>query len=149
MEAPPVEYASTPDGLDIAYMTFGNGPIDIVVIPAYVSNLDLWWDRPEHARFADRLAPFARVILFDKRGTGLSSRLTGTPDLETRMSDLRTLQAHALDGTALAAMFAAVHPERTDSLILWSPAARGRWAADYPWGEPEEEFEERMVFTAE
>ena len=133
---------------------------DLVVIPAYVSNLDIWWERPEHARFADRLASLARVILFDKRGTGLSSRLTGTPDLETRMSDLRTvldacgahrvvLQAHVLDGTALAAMFAAAHPDRTDALILWSPAAKGRLAADYPWGEPDDEFEERMAFTAE
>ncbi len=159
-DTPPVQYANTPDGLDIAFMTHGDGPIDLVVIPAYVSNLDFWWERPEHARFADRLAAFARVILFDKRGTGLSSRLTGTPDLETRMSDLRTvldacgarrvvLQAHVLDGTALAAMFAAAHPERTDSLILWCPAAKGRWAADYPWGESLDEFEERMKFTLE
>jgi class 3 adenylate cyclase len=158
MDQPPVQYATSRDGLDIAYMTHGDGPVNLVVIPAYVSNLDLWWDRPEHARLADRLASFARVILFDKRGTGLSSRIAGTPDLETRMSDLRSvldacgaeravLQAHVLDGTALAAMFAATYPERTDALVLWSPAAKGRWAADYPWGEPEEEFEERMTFT--
>jgi class 3 adenylate cyclase len=157
MSGPPVRYATSPDGLNIAYSTHGFGEIDMVVIPAFVSNLDLWWDRPEHARFADRLATFARVIHFDKRGTGLSSRLTGTPDLETRMSDLRTvlddcgaervvLQAHVLDGTALAAMFAATYPERTHSLILWSPAAMGRWAPDYPWGETEDEFEERMAF---
>jgi len=160
MDVPPVRYATTPDGLDIAYMTYGKGPLDLVVIPAYVSNLDLWWERPEHARFADRLASFARVIFFDKRGTGLSSRLSGTPDLETRMRDLRTvlddcgadrvvLQAHVLDGTALAAMFAATHPERTEALVLWSPAAKGRWSPDYPWGETEEEFDERMAFIAE
>ena len=160
MDPPPVQYASSSDGLDIAYMTYGDGLVNLVVIPAYVSNLDIWWERPEHARFADRLASFARVILFDKRGTGLSSRLAGTPDLETRMSDLRSvfdacgveravLQAHALDGTALAAMFAATHPERTNALVLWSPAARGRWSEDYPWGEPEEEFEERMTLTEE
>jgi len=159
-DVPPVRYATSADGLDIAYMSYGDGPIDLVVIPAYVSNLDLWWERPEHARFADRLASFARVIFFDKRGTGLSSRLTGTPDLETRMRDLRAvlddcgadrvvLQAHVLDGTALAAMFAAAYPERTEALVLWSPAAKGRWAQDYPWGETEEEFGERMAFTAE
>ncbi len=157
-DTPPVRYARARDGLDIAYLTHGEGPIDMVVIPAYVSNLDLWWDRPEHVRSIDRLATFARVILFDKRGTGLSSRLTGTPDLETRMSDLRAvlddcsadrvvLQAHVLDGTALAAMFAAVYPERTHSLVLWSPAARGRWAPDYPWGETEDEFADRVSFV--
>jgi class 3 adenylate cyclase len=160
VDVPPVRFATSADGLDIAYMTYGEGPIDLVVIPAHVSNLDLWWERPEHARFADRLASFARVIFFDKRGTGLSSRLTGTPDLETRMRDLKTvlddcgadrvvLQAHVLDGTALAAMFAATHPERTQALVVWSPAAKGRWSEDYPWGETEEEFAERMAFITE
>jgi class 3 adenylate cyclase len=157
VDAPTVRYATSPDGLDIAYSTYGDGAVDLVVIPAFVSNLDLWWDRPEHARFADRLAAFARVILFDKRGTGLSSRVTGSPDLETRTRDLRAvlddrgveravLQAHVLDGTALAAMFAATYPHRTHSLILWSPAARGRWAHDYPWGETPEAFQERVAF---
>jgi class 3 adenylate cyclase len=158
VEPPTVDYARSSDGLDIAYATYGEGPIDLVVIPAYVSNLDLWWERPEHVRFADRLASFARLIMFDKRGTGLSGRLAGTPDLETRMSDLRTvldacgadrvvLQAHVLDGTALAAMFAATHPERTDAVILWCPSAKGRWTEDYPWGETEDEFADRMAFT--
>jgi class 3 adenylate cyclase len=154
---PVVRYASSRDRLDIAYSTHGSGSIDLVVIPAHVSNLDLWWDRPEHARFADRLATFARVIHFDKRGTGLSSRLAGAPNLETRASDLLAvlddcgaervvLQAHVLDGTALAAMFAASYPERTHSMVLWSPAAMGRWAPDYPWGETQEEFDARVAF---
>jgi class 3 adenylate cyclase len=150
-------YATTQDGVHIAYQTHGTGPIDLVNIPAHVSNLDLWWERPEHVRFADRLASFARVIFFDKRGTGLSSRLSGAPDLETRTNDLRAvlddcgvervvLLAHVLDGTALAAMFAAAHPERTHSVVLWCPAASGKWAPDYPWGERQDEFDERVAF---
>jgi len=153
MTAPEISYAKTYDGLDIAYLTHGDGPIDIVVIPGHVSHLEMWWERPEHARFADRLAAFARVIQFDKRGTGLSSRLTGTPDLETRADDMRAvldavgaervvILGNVLDGTALGAMFAATHPERTAAVILWDPAARGAWAPDYPWGETADEFEE-------
>ncbi len=148
---PEIRYAKSADGLDIAYLVYGDEPIDLVLIPAWVSHLEMRWERPEHARLVDRLASFARVLEFDKRGSGLSSRLTGAPDLETRMDDLRTvldaagseraaIQGDGLDGTALAAMFAATYPGRTTGLILWGPGAKGKWAPDYPWGTTESEF---------
>jgi class 3 adenylate cyclase len=160
MDAPPIHYARTRDDLDLAYLTHGDGPVDLVLIPGNVSHLELWWERPEHARFVDRLAAFARVIQFDKRGTGMSGRAAGIPDLETRVDDLRVIldaigSAHAailgnaLDGTALAAMFVATHPERSRQLVLWGAAAKGRRTPDYPWGESDESLHAAEVVSAE
>ena len=77
--------------VNIAYQVFGAGPIDLVVTPGFVSNIDLMWDDPLIARYCRRLASFARVITFDKRGTGLSDRVSDIPPLEDRVDDLRAV----------------------------------------------------------
>src|SRR4249919_4269189 len=88
MDVPEIRYADS-DGVSVAYQVFGDGPVDLVWVPGYVSNLEFTWQHPLTARFAQRLGSFARVIAFDKRGTGLSDRVSSSyvPDLETRMDD--------------------------------------------------------------
>ena len=83
-------YARSGD-LRIAYQVIGQGPLDLVFVPGFISNLDLYWDEPNMARFLSRLSAFSRLILFDKRGTGLSDRLGNLPSLEERMDDVRAV----------------------------------------------------------
>ena len=102
------------------------------------------WEFESWRNYYGTLASFARVLLFDKRGTGISDPVPGAPSLEERMDDVRAVMDAAgseraaligsLDGAAMAALFAATYPERTAALILNNPVVRGRWAADYPWG---------------
>ena len=87
---PETQYAQA-GPVSIAYQVFGDGPVDLVIVPGWVSNLDTFWEEPSVARFFDRLGTFARVILFDKRGTGLSDRVTQSPTLEERMDDVRAV----------------------------------------------------------
>jgi pimeloyl-ACP methyl ester carboxylesterase len=87
---PETRYAHSGD-VNIAYQVVGEGPRDLVVVPGWVSNIDLFWDEPHVARFLERLASFSRLILFDKRGTGLSDRVADMPTLETRMDDVRAV----------------------------------------------------------
>lgn len=149
---PETRYARTLDGFDIAYQVVGEGPLDILMIPAWVSHLEIAWENPLYARFMRRAASFARVITYDKRGTGLSSRLTNAPDLEARLDDARAVldsigsQRVAIwgdgsDGAALGMLHAASFPTRTSALVLWEPSARNAWAPDHPWGPTREEFE--------
>src|SRR4029077_13877599 len=93
MVMPETRYARTADGVSIAYAVVGDGPRDLVAVPGWVSQLEVAWEEPTLARFYERLATFSRLILFDKRGTGLSDRVPESqlPDLETRMDDLRTV----------------------------------------------------------
>jgi len=135
-EMPETRFTRT-DGLDIAYQVVGSpGQLDLLFIPGWVSHLEAMWELPEFARFLDRLAAMGRLILFDKRGTGLSDRVTGLPTLEQRADDIaavmdaagsaRTAIAAWGEGAAIAAMFAAAHPERVTALVLGSvpvPAA--------------------------
>ena len=154
MPTPKTRYATTDDEVHIAYQVVGEGPIDLVFVHAFVSHVELFWELPSFERFVRELSSWARVILFDKRGVGLSDRLSVIPTIEARMDDLRavldavgserTLVAGNYDGGALAAMFAATYPERTLGLVLWSGAVRTAWAPDYPWGMSEELFEERL-----
>ncbi len=151
---PQTRYAVTDDGVHIAYQTIGDGLVDIVFVHAFVSHVELFWELPSFERFARELSASARVILFDKRGVGLSDRLSSIPTLEARMDDLRAvLDATGSerplligdgDGGSLAALFAATYPERTLGLVLWSGAVRMAWAHDYPWGMAEDRFEERL-----
>jgi class 3 adenylate cyclase len=145
---PKTRYAETVDGVDIAYQVFGEDPVSIVYVnPAY-SHLEVYWELPAYASFMRSLASFARVICFDKRGVGMSDRITKVPDLETRMDDIRAVMdasgtpRAALygmgDGAALASLFAATHPDRTVALIF-AGTPRIRWAPDFPWGEKDEE----------
>ena len=121
------------DGISIAYQVFGGGPRDLIVIPGWLSNLDLFWEEPRAARFFQALAKFSRVILIDKRGTGLSDRVP-PPTIEVQMDDVKAVmdaadseQAAFLgysEGGAMCMLFAATYPERTNSLILIGSSAR-------------------------
>jgi class 3 adenylate cyclase len=132
----------------IAYQAFGDGPFDLVVVPGALSNIEYGWEFESWRNFYGTLASFARVLLFDKRGTGISDPVLGAPSLEERMDDVRAVmdavgsERAALmgssDGAAMAALFAATYPERTAALILNGPIVRGRWAPDYPWGSRDE-----------
>ncbi len=136
-------YARSGD-VSIAYQVLGDGPIDLVFVMGWVTHMDYFWQEPGFARFLRRLASFSRLILFDKRGTGLSDRSVGLPNLEQRMDDVRAVmdavgsQRAALlgisDSGPLCAMFAASYPERTTALVLFGSFPRRLWASDYPWG---------------
>ena len=137
-------YAVTADDVYIAYQTAGDGPIDIVWQPDWPGNIDFEWEAPVSGRFLKELASFARVIVHDQRGIGLSSRNVPPGDLETRVADLGVVLdavgAHrvVLGGEhptgAVNALFAATYPQRVLSLIWVEPSARSLWAPDYPWG---------------
>lgn len=141
MATPPkTRYAKSGD-VHVAYQTLGEGPLDLVVAPGFVSNLDLAWEWPPLARMVERLAGYARVTLFDKRGTGLSDRIGGVPPLEERMDDVRAVMDAAgieraavmgiSEGGSMAALFAATYPARTRSLILYGAFTRADdWKAD-------------------
>jgi class 3 adenylate cyclase len=140
---PETRYAKSGD-VNIAYQVVGDGPLDLVLVHGFVSHLQLDWDEPRMAHFLRRLASFSRLIVFDKRGTGLSDRPGGLPDLETRMDDVRAVmdsagsrQAALLgysEGGPMCCLFAATYPERTSSLVIYaSYAKRQDPDDDYPW----------------
>jgi pimeloyl-ACP methyl ester carboxylesterase len=147
---PETRYAHSGD-VNIAYQVVGEGPRDLVVVPGWVSNIDLFWDEPHVARFLERLASFSRLILFDKRGTGLSDRVADMPSLETRMDDVRAVMDAASseqaalfgysEGGPMCALFAATYPARTTALIMGGSYARRMWAPDYSWGTPRDTWE--------
>jgi pimeloyl-ACP methyl ester carboxylesterase len=143
---PATRYARSQDGLSIAYQVVGKGPPDLVWVPGWISHIEAAWEEPTMARFFERLASFSRLILFDKRGTGMSDRVPESmlPTLETRMDDVRSVcdaigsERTALfgvsEGAPMCAMFAATYPSRTSAIILFGGYARRRIAPDYPWG---------------
>ena len=131
------------NGVNIAYQVTGEGP-PLVLVSGFVSHLELDWEEPRSAHFLDRLSSFSRLIRFDKRGTGLSDRPAGLPDLETRMDDVRAVMDAAgcrqaalfgySEGGPMAVLFAATYPERTTALVLYgSYAKRQDPDEDYPW----------------
>src|SRR5882762_5756546 len=133
---PETRYARSGD-VSIAYQVLGDGPFDLVFAPGFVSNVEFGWEEPTLERFYRRLASFCRLIIFDKRGTGLSDRMAGLPDLETRMDDLRAImdalgakRAAVLgysEGAAMAALFAATYPERAPALVLYGTFLTWDW----------------------
>jgi pimeloyl-ACP methyl ester carboxylesterase/DNA-binding CsgD family transcriptional regulator len=137
--------------VNIAYQVVGAGPRDLIFVMGWVSHLDYFWQEPAFARFLRRLAVGARLILFDKRGTGLSDRVADLPTLEQRMDDVRAVMDAAgsaraallgvSEGGPLCALFAATYPQRAAALIMIGAYARRLWAPDYPWGERREERE--------
>ncbi len=141
---PETKYAKS-GRVNIAYQVLGNGALDLVFVMGWVSHLDYFWEEPSFARFLRRLASFSRLILFDKRGTGLSDRVPDTelPTLEQRMDDVRAVmdavgsQRAALfgvsEGGPMCALFAATYPERTIALAMYGTFAKRVWAPDYPW----------------
>jgi class 3 adenylate cyclase len=136
-------YARSGD-LNIAYQVVGEGPNDLVFVPGLITNLELAWEEPRWASFLTRLASFSRLILFDRRGVGLSDRVTGVPTLEERTDDVRAVldavgsERAALFGSADAgamfALYAASHPERTTGLVLFATQPRWTRTNDYAWG---------------
>jgi pimeloyl-ACP methyl ester carboxylesterase len=134
--------------LNIAYQVFGEGDVNVVFIPGWASNVDNIWTVLEFAEFAEKLAQFARVILLDRRGTGLSDPVVDPPTLEERMDDVRAVLDAAgweraviwgvSEGGPMAMMFAATYPLRVDALILYGTFARFSRADDYPHGYPPE-----------
>jgi class 3 adenylate cyclase len=140
---PKTKYARSGD-VHIAYQVFGDGPIDLVFLSSWISQIEQIWEHPAGARFVSRLAGFSRVILLDKRGAGLSDRVSGTPSVDERTDDVRAVmdavdsEQAALFGTSeggiLAAVFAATYPERSVALVISGSGARFSPADDYPWG---------------
>jgi DNA-binding SARP family transcriptional activator/pimeloyl-ACP methyl ester carboxylesterase len=156
--APQTRYVQSDDGIHIAYQVLGDGERDILFVPGLMSHLELLWEEPETAGFFRRLATFGRLILFDKRDTGLSDRAQADSPLEERMNDVRAVMRAAgsaeatlfgySEGAAMSILFAATYPERVTSLILGSAAARWFPAPDYPCGQGTEEMFEALVDIA-
>ncbi len=144
-DIPTVRYARSGD-VNIAYQVLGEGSIDLVFVMGWVSHLEMFWKEPSFAKFLKRLATFARLIIFDKRGTGLSDKvpIDQLPTLEQRMDDVRAVmeavgsQRAVLcgisEGGPMCTLFAATYPEKTIALAMIGSYARRLWAPDYPWG---------------
>jgi class 3 adenylate cyclase len=141
--APPIRYARSGD-VNIAYQVTGEGAFDLVLVPGFFSHLEIDWELPAYAHFLKRLGSFARLICFDKRGTGLSDRGVGLPDFETRMDDVRAVmdaagsESAALfgysEGGPMSGLFAATYPHRVRALALYGTyAKRSHPDEDYPW----------------
>jgi pimeloyl-ACP methyl ester carboxylesterase len=146
LSIPETRYARSGD-LDIAYQVLGSGSVDLIYVPGWVSHLDLYWQEPSVAEFFRRLASFSRLILFDRRGLGLSDRVpgAGVPMLEERMDDIRAVldavgseRAAVMGqryGSPIAILFAATFPQRTAALVLYAASPKaGLKTDDYPRG---------------
>ena len=142
--APETRYTKSGD-VNIAYQIAGDGPFDLVYVPGWVSNIAVMWEEPAHAHLLRRLASFSRLILFDKRGTGLSDPVPvdRLPTLEQRMDDVRAVMDAAgseraalfgsSEGGLMSVLFAATYPERTRALVALAIYAKRLWSPDYPW----------------
>jgi class 3 adenylate cyclase len=141
---------ATSGGVNIAYQVFGSGELTVVDVGGFATHIELVWDHPGVAALYERLARYARVVIFDKRGCGLSDRVVDVPSLEQRVADIRAViddvgvERVVLygtgDGGAVSILFAGTHPERTQALVLAGSFARFARAADYPVGEVAEEW---------
>jgi pimeloyl-ACP methyl ester carboxylesterase len=139
---PETRYARSGE-VSIAFQVVGDGAFDIVYVPSIAHHVELNWENPLHARFLERLASLGRLIVFDKRGTGMSDRVADVPTLETRMDDIRAVMDAAGseravvlavgEGGPLSMLFAATYPERTSALILWATTPRFVRSAELPW----------------
>ena len=154
LETPEVNYARSGD-VSIAYQVVGSGPVDILFVP-FLINLVWAWEQPIFVDFCTRLAEFSRLILLDKRGTGLSDRPRDLPSFETRMDDLRAVMDDAASeraallgagspGGQLCAVFAATYPERVKALVLQNTWPRVTRAPDFPFGDTPEEWRRRVL----
>jgi class 3 adenylate cyclase len=146
---PETKYTKTEDGVYIAYQTVGDGPLDLIYCPDWITHLEASWDYERHASFLRRLSSFSRLVLFDKRGIGLSDPVppNDAPSLEAWMDDVRAVLDACGSGRPailgyghgglMAMLFAATYPERTAALVLVNAYARLSRAPDYPWGYPQ------------
>ena len=154
LETPQTRYAETVDGVHVAYQVVGDGPVDFVaILSSFMSNVELAWEWPSSARLLRGLSARGRLLLFDRRGTGLSDRVDAgaVPSLDARMDDIRAVMDAAgssravlyvqEDSVAQALLFAATYPERVSALVTWSAQVRGKWAPDYPYGWSDSEWD--------
>src|SRR3954464_15914317 len=151
---PAARYARSGD-TSIAYVTYGEGPLDIVWVPTWISQCEYLFAEPTIRDAFDRIAQFARVIVFDRRGSGLSDPMTEAPTLEEQMDDVLAVMEAAgsegaavvgsLEGGPMAALFAASHPDRTQALVLYATFARATWAPDYGWAWKAEQRDENTA----
>jgi len=155
---PETRYAKSGD-IYIAYQVVGEGPFDLVFVPGFISHVEMQMELPAFASFFGRLASFCRLIRFDKRGTGLSDRVSAIPTIEERMDDVRAVMDAAAstraallgfsEGGPMCIVFAATFPERTTALVLYGSDVRGAWAPDYPWGTTDEQLAEILTSREE
>jgi pimeloyl-ACP methyl ester carboxylesterase len=151
---PETRYARSGD-ISISYQVLGAGPLDLVLVPGFVSHLEASWDEPNLAHLLMSLASFSRLILFDKRGTGLSDPVTDMPTMAQRMDDIRAVmddvgsQRAAIlgisEGGTLGMLFAVEHPRRLQALVLYGSWARRMAGPGYPWGPTEDELESLLA----
>jgi class 3 adenylate cyclase len=151
MSAPTTRYAKSGE-VSVAYQVVGDGPIDVVLVQGFATHLDMQWEAPPMARFFERLASFSRLVLFDKRGTGLSDPVSEVPTLEQRVDDVRAVldacgsERAALfgvsEGGPMSVLFAAADPARVSALILHGAMGRTTEAPDYPWASPADALRE-------
>ena len=159
VKVPETRYARTSDGVHVAYQVVGEGPFDLVAVLGYVSHVELAWEDPAMAHCLGRLASFSRLIVFDRRGLGLSDAIQGAPTLEDRMQDLRAVMDAAgseraalfglSEGGPMSMLFAATYPDRVLALVLYGAFARMNQAQDYPWGYPPELLERTVEAKVE
>lgn len=147
---PSTQYAAS-GAVSIAYQVVGDAPTDLVLVPGFVSHVEVMWEHPAYAHFLSRLASFARLIVFDKRGTGMSDPVSTPPTMIERMDDIRAVM-HAAgsrraallgvsEGGTLGLLFGRSHPEMCTGLVLYGSWARRLQAVDYPWGFAPDEVE--------
>src|SRR6478735_5900358 len=139
------------DGVNVAYQVVGDGPHDVILVPGFVSHVEVAWEQPRLAHFLNRLASFSRLIVFDKRGTGMSDPVQSPPSMDQRMDDIRAVMDAAgsrrgtlfgiSEGGTLSLLFADRHPERTQALILYGSWARRLAGPDCPYGPSAEQLE--------
>jgi pimeloyl-ACP methyl ester carboxylesterase/class 3 adenylate cyclase len=149
-DSPATRYVKS-DDVHVAYQVIGDGPIDLLWVPGFVSNMEAAWQSPQQASFMRRLAAFCRLIMFDKRGTGMSDRGSQIFTLEQRMHDVQAIldeigsERAALfgvsEGGPMSLLYAATYPERTAALVLYGSYAKRSWAPDYPFGWKPEQWE--------
>lgn len=145
------------DGVAIAYQVVGDGPIDLIYATGWLGNIDMMWESPRYRAFLERLASFSRLIVFDKRGSGLSDRDVGSPTLEQRAEDIRAVMDAAgsetaslfgvSEGGSMTCMFAATYPERTRSIILLGCTPCSAWKPDWQLGSRRGDFERWLQDT--
>jgi class 3 adenylate cyclase/pimeloyl-ACP methyl ester carboxylesterase len=151
MSIPRIQYAKSGDA-SIAYQVTGDGPIDVVLVLGFATHVEIQWELPAFESFFNRIGSFARLILFDKRGTGLSDPVTEAPTFEQRIDDVRAVMDAAgseraaffgiSEGGPMSILFAATHPDRVDALVLYGAMARTTEAPDYPWASPADALRE-------
>jgi class 3 adenylate cyclase len=151
---PQTKYARSGE-IHIAYQVFGEGDIDLVLVSGFTTHLELLWEHEPSARFLEGLGSFARVINFDRRGSGLSDPVADAPTLEQRMDDVRAVMDAAgseraalvglSEGVPMSILFAASHPQRVQALVCNGGMARSTYAEDYPWGTPAQALDESVA----